>query len=89
MEYLELHKKARIYAAYKGYPELCEDFAQEIVMKRIEGIGLKQSMAQAFIDYLRSQFGRIGTPRNEFKYKERRTYVSLDILRMKELGNGN
>jgi len=56
----KLFKRATYVAKRRGYSELADDFAQEVALNRLSGRGRHQTIDQAFIDYLRSQYGRTG-----------------------------
>lgn len=70
-------QKRAIYVAKKnGRPELAEDFAQEVLLAITQG--RRATIDQLFVDYLRSQFGRSGTPGGRARQMAASRTVSLD-----------
>lgn len=85
-EVRRLQERARHVATKRGHSELADDFAQEIFVQWLAGHGGHQTIDQAFIDYLRSLYGRTG-PRGSGsgsgsgRFSEYRNYVNLDEVR--------
>jgi hypothetical protein len=78
---IEAQKRARYVAKKRGYPELADDFAQELALHWLSGHGKHQTVDQFFIDYLRTLYGRSGVCSDRSKYSERRNYVDLTEAR--------
>jgi len=55
-----LYKRAAIHARAKGYKEEAHDFAGWIAIKWLEGKSQHQTIDQAFIDFLRGEYGGTG-----------------------------
>lgn len=75
-EALRLHKRCKTHAIRSGYPELADDFAQEAFIGWSQG--WRQTVEQAFIDFLRHQYG---DPRSAVGLERQRTEarsISLD-----------
>lgn len=54
----KLHTRARREALFSGHARDADDFAQWIVLKRLEGFGKRQNLKHALIDYLRHTYGQ-------------------------------
>lgn len=52
-----LHERCVIYARTKGYHQDAEDFAQDMIMRKLEGKARAQRISYAFTDYLRRAYG--------------------------------
>lgn len=59
-------KRAQFVAHKFGFPELAEDFIQEMFLRFIEGEKKGAILDHIFIDYLRDTFGRPGSYKNDF-----------------------
>lgn len=70
--------RAKYVAKKYGYYQLADDFAQEVLLAFIENPNRKSTVDQLFIDYLRSTYGRPGTPGYEQRYALA-CPISLDI----------
>lgn len=53
-EHHRLWKKAKNFAEARGFGDEAEDFASSLVLRKLEGKSLKQSLEQSLIDYLDS-----------------------------------
>lgn len=52
MDLVKLWKSAKIYASKRGMRDEAEDFASEFVLRKLQGKSAKQSIPQAYKDYL-------------------------------------
>lgn len=69
---------ARAYGRARGLSEeQCEDLAQTYVIGKYVR-GTRQSLAQAYVDFLRFELGDTRTPNGIAKSKALRTYESID-----------
>lgn len=80
-EILKIAKRAKNVAIKRGYPELADDFSQEIVVHYLSGKGRHQTVDQFFIDYLRSRYGDSRNGRNRVGNAAERNYIELDEVR--------
>lgn len=80
-EIIKFQKRARFVANKKGYPQLADDFAQEIIINWLEGHGQHQTVDQYFIDYLRQQYGRTGRPGGDARSRLDRTAEDITKIR--------
>lgn len=77
-EILKFQKRGKYVAAKRGYPELADDFAQELLLTFVENPDRHSTVEQLFIDYLRGTYGdtrsHLGTERSRTEH----TMLSLD-----------
>lgn len=76
------YQKRAVYVAKKyGYPQLADDFAQEIIIEFLQNPDRGATVDQLFVDYLRKQYGRTGTPGGDAKSYAIHTMGDLDSAR--------
>lgn len=73
-------KKARYVAAKSGYPELAEDFSQELFVEFLQNPERGATVDQLFIDYLRRINGRPGTPGGDARILARANTISIEAI---------
>jgi hypothetical protein len=75
---ITLIKKAKSYAAAKGYSSIADDFAQEVYLKCRAGI--KTSFRYMFTDFLRAEYGDTRLPSGRAKSSARHRGIPFDGL---------
>lgn len=73
----DLKKRAKIRYRQALCLKQNEDFAQWIALRTLEGVGLKQKIDHAFIDYLREMFGCNG-PKNHRSLEDNLPIEEID-----------
>jgi hypothetical protein len=79
-EIKKFQNRARYVAIIKGYDQLSDDFAQDVILRFLEGLSKHQTINQMFIDFIRVQFGRHGTPAGDAKSRALHTMLSIHDL---------
>lgn len=74
----KLQKRAYSAAIKHGYPELADDFSSQVFVYILEKPDRGATIDQLFIDFLRSTYGRPGTPCGDARINGRRNTISLD-----------
>jgi hypothetical protein len=74
-------RRAKIVAKKHGYPELADDFSQEIFVYWLSGRRQAQTLDQAFIEYLRTLYGHTRTKCNRSRLQAQRHYIELSEIR--------
>jgi RNA polymerase sigma factor (sigma-70 family) len=77
-EIQKYQKRARYVATKSGYPELAEDFSQELFIEFLQNPDRGATVDQLFIDYLRRIHGRPGTPGGDARILARANTISID-----------
>lgn len=80
-EVLKYQKRARYVARKRGYPQLADDFAQQIFVYFGEKPDRGATLDQLFIDYLRGTYGRPGKPGGDARITAELTMVPIDDAR--------
>lgn len=86
-EILKFQKRARYVAAKRGYPELADDFAQEIFIAFARG--WRSTVEQLFSSYLRGEHGDTRTQCGLERRRAKARTVSLDQPIDEEEGGTN
>ena len=71
-------KRAKTVAVAFGFPELAEDFSQELFIYFLEHPDIGATVDHVFIDYLRRERGRPGTPGGDAKIKARNNSIPIE-----------
>lgn len=80
-EIQKFQRRAKYVAAKSGYPQLAEDFAQELFVYFWEKPDRGATVSQLFIDYLREQHGRPGTPGGDARIAAEKSFSPIDDAR--------
>lgn len=78
---IKIQKKAKLVANKSGYSECADDFAQEVILKYIEGHAQHQTINQSFKDFLRRHYGDTTTISGKLKSIALRSMVQLEEAR--------
>lgn len=74
----KFQKRARYVAAKRGYPELADDFAQELLLSFVEKPDRGATIDQLFVDYLREHYGDARSASGAARSFALRESISLD-----------
>jgi DNA-directed RNA polymerase specialized sigma24 family protein len=86
-EIKKFQQRAKYVATKWGYPELADDFSQELFVYFLQKPDRGATVDQLFIDYLRARYGHSRTGGNRSRLQAERNYVELDELR--DLADGS
>jgi RNA polymerase sigma factor (sigma-70 family) len=77
-EILKFQKRAKYVAAKRGYPELADDFAQELLLSFVEKPDRGATFDQLFIDYLRGTYGDTRSACGAVRSRAMHQSISID-----------
>lgn len=76
---IKFQRRAKLVAAKKGYSELADDFAQEVLLEFIENPDRRSTIDQMFIDYLRRMYGDARTISGTTRSRAEHSRISIDV----------